>query len=214
MKVRIQAVVRWSLAVALTLTASCADTLVSPPQVVSGADAAHDRERGRGRFGLMLRTTRLARSVETSGWIYPNVAEAQSLSIGSAGLTLVFPPGAVSEPLHVTIVANAGRLITYEFLPHGVTFNVPVEVRQELRETTAWRNNALTSNFVGGYLARGLADIDAVTGTGALSELFPVVYRHGTGPTAAGAPVATFQTSHFSGYTLASGIVPPKPLGR
>ncbi len=57
-----------------------------------------------------------------------------TISIPDAGLTLVVPPGAVTSSTKFTATALAGRLVAYEFEPHGTKFAVPLRFTQDLKK--------------------------------------------------------------------------------
>jgi hypothetical protein len=123
-----------------------------------------------------------------------------SLTIPDAGLTVLFPRGALSSRVSITAYAYAGNRVVYDFEPHGLVFNVPVIVMQRLRGTALNVNPRGRPNVWGGYLPLGLADVDP-SDTGSFSQVFPGTY----GGAAGGDAYAFFSTSHFSGYAMASG---------
>jgi hypothetical protein len=155
---------------------------------------------------LLVRTKPLVADEQISAWVYPSSNKYQSVKLRDAGLKVSFPPGSVSAPLYVTLIAHKGPYVTYEFLPHGTTFAVPVKVQQELKGTTAYHNDVVMSALRAGYLANGLADVDYETGTATFSETFTIYYFDDTDTFTKTTPsVAKFYTSHFSGYAMASG---------
>jgi len=54
-----------------------------------------------------------------------------------AGLTVVVPRGALDRTTRITVTAPAGDLLGYEFQPHGLQFNRPVTLRQEISQDVA-----------------------------------------------------------------------------
>ena len=52
------------------------------------------------------------------------VIEIDKLDVG-----IYFPRGALSEGTRITVKALAGSVVGFEFAPHGLTFDVPVEIR-------------------------------------------------------------------------------------
>jgi hypothetical protein len=195
-------------ALILAFVASCADSSLSP--VASAPAAAKDHivvTDTSLRYNLLVRTDPLDKFMWEGAWVQPNAKDYQSVKIRRAGITVSFPPGSVTAPVYVTIVAHPGRYVAYEFFPHGVTFAKPVKIQQDLHETTAWRNVEVMSKLQGGYLANGWYDIDRVQGTAPLAELYPVEFADGTGEFSKLNPaVVKFYTTHFSGYTLVSGV--------
>jgi hypothetical protein len=123
-----------------------------------------------------------------------------SLSIPDAGLTLLFPRGALTSDVSITAYAYAGHRVVYDFEPHGLVFNVPVIVMQRLRGTSLNVKPRNRQNVWGGYMPLGIADVDP-SDTGSFSQVFPGSYAGATPEQA----YAFFSTTHFSGYAMASG---------
>ncbi len=60
-----------------------------------------------------------------------------TLSIPAAGVTVTVPYGALSANTQITMTARAGRLVAYDFEPHGIVFAKPLVFKQKLSGTTA-----------------------------------------------------------------------------
>jgi hypothetical protein len=163
--------------------------------------------KGRLRASI-LRRVRPLRSDEVScRFIDPSRARgATTVALKAAGLRVSFPQTSMSAPTRVCLTAHAGDLLTYTFQPHGLQFNQPILVQQDLRGTTAFHHPLLAEGILGGYLLNGVAaDVDA-DGVGQFEETFTTtVFDDGDLPTKTTPARATFSTSHFSGYALASG---------
>jgi hypothetical protein len=52
-----------------------------------------------------------------------------------AGMTVLVPFGAVDRPMRITVTAPAGDLVGYQFEPHGLRFQRPLTVTQDLLST-------------------------------------------------------------------------------
>jgi hypothetical protein len=116
-----------------------------------------------------------------------------TLSIPAAGVTVVVPRGALSEPTVITMTARAGSLVAYDFAPHGITFAKPLVFNQLLRGTNA---TILSAPFL--KLAY-YSDPSLLGATTALvSELITGVGSLLTG-------TFTAPIKHFSGYLVACG---------
>ena len=63
-----------------------------------------------------------------------------TLSLPGAGLLVVVPPLALSSRQTITVTAVAGSNVAYEFAPHGLKFNLPLVVTQNLGVTQAGAN--------------------------------------------------------------------------
>jgi hypothetical protein len=189
-------------AMAALLGASCSDSSTAPrPAATSELDrvvtttAAHTYI---ARGEIVKRTGNLHEDITATAAITP---DGGSLSLPEAGLVLVFPRGAVSQTVQVTATALKGKRLVYDFQPHGLVFNTPIDVAQQLRgtELNATRAQKKRLDVWAGYLSRGTADI-LIDGSANFSETFDASY-HGTGSET----LAVFMTTHFSGYAMASG---------
>jgi hypothetical protein len=127
-----------------------------------------------------------------------------SISIPTAGLTITFARGAVLTSTPITVTADSGRAVSYEFGPHGMQFYAPVTITQDMSLTTLVNNPGAASGIQGGYTANGLQDI--VNGLLAhVAELLNatttiVIGRNGQ----AHLGTSSFIIKHFSGYILIS----------
>lgn len=148
---------------------------------------------------VIKRSKALKGDLFASATVTPN---GGTLAIADAGLLVVFPRGAVSKNLVVTVKAHSGKDILYSFEPHGTRFSQPIAIAQLLSLTTyAKKGGEARPDIHGGYLLNGQKDIDAL-GVGTFSESFPAVYGvRGT------STYVVFATNHFSGYALASGLL-------
>jgi hypothetical protein len=116
-----------------------------------------------------------------------------TISIPTAGLTLVVPKGAVSSDVKFTATALAGKIVAYDFQPHGTTFAVPLQFTQDLRKTSLLA--ALTSPLLDGAYFNDPAKLNQTTGIALVSELRAATvnllqFR------------ASFPINHFSGYLV------------
>ena len=112
-----------------------------------------------------------------------------------ADTTLTVPPNALPvSSMTITVTALPGKLVAYDFQPHGTRFRSAIKVRQELANTT-WAGNSGRMTLEGGYFA-DRTQVDFVNATAKLNETFPITISGTT---------ASFWTPHFSGYLVASG---------
>jgi len=127
-----------------------------------------------------------------------------SISIPEAGLTITFARGAVLRSTPITVTADSGKAISYEFGPHGTQFYAPVTIKQDMSLTTLADKPSAASGIHGGYTANGLQDI--VGGLLArVAELLDatttvIIGRDGR----AHLGTSSFIIKHFSGYILIS----------
>lgn len=102
-----------------------------------------------------------------------------------AGLTVVFPIGAVRSNTRITVTAPAGDLVGYHFAPHGIRFRQPVTVVQDLTKTQGLGLGGLSAVYFDG---------DLEPNVNALERLSLFVLR----------VLGIFQIEHFSGYVIAT----------
>jgi hypothetical protein len=193
---------RYASAAAVCIAAAgCGDaTRASAPPTdaapLERAAIAARTERAHG--SLVRRTNQVAEGLSASATITP---EGGWLSIPGAGLVVWFPKGAVDVDLVVTASVIHSSRIAYDFQPHGTVFNVPIYVAQLLSgtELDSPRSGKNRPSVYAGYLANGSADVSS-DGIATFAEVFNAAYV-GSGKQT----LVVFQTSHFSGYAMASG---------
>ena len=137
----------------------------------------------------LLRNAPLAQSLSASATVGPL---GGTLSLPGAGLLFVIPPLALSSRQTITVTAVAGSNVAYEFAPHGLKFNLPLVVTQNLGATQAGKNGLVNPlSLFAGYFP------DSTKPTSITESLNVNVNLLNQ--------VATFTVWHFSGYILASG---------
>lgn len=190
-------------ALGLMLASACSPERALAPTTMTAPPAAPNALLGidlGGTIGSVLSALRLVSPVQRTMALSADITvrktigvEGGRLEIDAAGVTVIVPAGALSAPTEITMTARAGRMIAYDFAPHGITFNKPLEFRQSLKGTNAsilsgpfmklgyyaderqlGRTTALVSELIGGTL-------DGLTGT------------------------FTARISHFSGYVVTCG---------
>lgn len=116
-----------------------------------------------------------------------------TLSIPGADFTIVFPRGALARDTRITIVASSNGYVSYEMLPHGLQFAVPVTAVQGLDGVEA------SDGVFCAYLPPG-QDIDG-NGSAAATEIEASI----TNFVGSRAVAQVWTLNHFSRYILASG---------
>lgn len=129
--------------------------------------------------GLVKRRRALRRDVTSRVMIGP---EGGHVDISETGFRLEIPAGAVAEPTEITVTAKAGEDELYEFGPHGIRFQAPVNMYFATESVQAAQELVTTAQGV--YLDDG---------NGVL-EFFPLE-RSGSS--------VVLRTTHFSRYALA-----------
>jgi hypothetical protein len=140
----------------------------------------------------LQRATPLASPISVSKTIGPL---GGVIAIPAAGLSVTFPPLAVAKATTITVTALAGRAVAYEFEPHGLKFTAPLIAMQDLTKTNT---TGLDLSLLSAGYFEDANDINTVTGTAKVSELFNV--------NATLSPLSAVWTiPHFSGYLVATG---------
>jgi hypothetical protein len=205
-----------ALLVAAVAALACGDaaSLAAPQPLapegpsLSASHLPHVPHGGRLRIALLRRTKPLAADEVVCRYIDPARSNGDRISLRKAGLTVTFPAGSLPAPTNVCLTAQAGALLTYSFEPHGLRFNHRIEVEQKLHNTSAYHVPGLASSLTGGYLPDGVSEDVDDSGVGEFSETFNTkVFDDTHTPTKTLPSTATFHTTHFSGYALASGRI-------
>lgn len=115
-----------------------------------------------------------------------------TLAVPAAGVTIVVPPLALSSNTTMSVTARAGSELAYDFAPHGLHFNLPLVMTQNLVGTQAAPGGLIDplNLFVGYY--------PDSTHTKSVTELLSVSL--GLVNT-----VSITTLWHFSGYIIATG---------
>jgi hypothetical protein len=218
------------LGIAVAATACAPENLsgpqapLSPPSAAITAPAATTltASASTGLLGSVLQLSgTLVQTVATpiSDLLYPVVQRKQPLSqsitvtrvigyaggtitIKDAGLTITFSRGALLSSTPITVTADAGSAVSYQFGPHGIQFYAPVTISQDMSLTTLADKPSAASSIQGGYTANGLSDIVG----GLLARVAELL--NATTTTVLGADgkihlgTSSFIIKHFSGYIL------------
>ena len=121
-----------------------------------------------------------------------------TISIPETGLTMVFPAGAVANPLQITVTADEDY-VAYKMDPAGTTFLQDVVVTQSL-VSTELKGQTLRSQLFAAYIAD---DRLKLSGKVPVLEIEP---SHTIFSTISRVPIAqVWIIRHFSRYMLASG---------
>ena len=196
-----------SLLLAACLIASCSDSALQSPTapVASGllpaADAFLPTVAGvlpdAGHFDLkaLWWKDRHNDVVQVSKEIGPL---GGTISVPTTGLTVVFPAGALSAPLTITVTSDESY-VAYKMEPTGTRFDRDVVVTQ-LLSFTELAGEPLNTHLFAAYIAD---DRTSLSGNVPVLEIEP---SHTIFSLLSGLPVAqVWLIKHFSRYMLASG---------
>jgi hypothetical protein len=137
---------------------------------------------GSGEGKVLERRRALAQDEVDSRWIGPR---GGALQLRNAGLTVYFPPNAVSRWTRITVTAPAGDLVGYHFEPHGLEFNRQVTVVQDMLKTEGLGLLGLSVAYFEGDLEPSVTALESLT----LRIL---------------GLLGIFRIEHFSGYVIAT----------
>jgi hypothetical protein len=157
------------------------------PAEVQGRAPSHGLISSVLQLSLLQRLVPLAESYSAGATIGQG---GGTISIPRAGVTVTFPAGAVATSTEVRVTAVAGSNVAYEFEPHGIVFQKPVVVTQELGLTQVVQNLLLAPTLEGAYYTQ------VTGGTAVVQEEIPAsvdLLRLRL----------AFPIRHFSGYAVA-----------
>lgn len=157
-----------------------------------------DVDPGMATVVALKRSFNLPIDVSASAVIGPHGGE---ISLWASGARIVFPAGALSAPTRITMTAKAGWNVAYEFSPHGIVFDKPVTIQQDLNWTSFASGDGGTVRA--GYYQDSLSEalVGPSLSIARVSELRRVDLDRPLNPA-----IATFYIFHFSGYLMSSGF--------
>jgi hypothetical protein len=176
--------------------AGCADAPTASP-TAAARPAAQPAPR-EALLGLVALTPALQRSTPLAADIVVRKSigvDGGTITIPEAGLTVVVPRYAVSQPTDFTVTAIAGRAVAYEFTPEGARFARKLKVTQSLRGTE-WLGLPLL-NFRAVYF-KDRDQVDPINSLIQVDEVLPLaldLLRL----------QVSFDVEHFSGYGISTG---------
>jgi hypothetical protein len=112
------------------------------------------------------------------------------------GATLVVPKGAVAANTTFTITRLPGRIVAYDFQPHGKTFAAALTVKQPGAGTNLAAVSAAA--LQGAYFADATR-LDQANAAAVVDEFAPST------TVAADRSSVSFTVKHFSGYLMSTG---------
>jgi len=142
---------------------------------------------------ILIRTRPILFLQKTSATIGP---DGGSLSLPGAGLKVVIPAGALARNTRISVSAYPGLLVAYGFEPHGIRFQAPLSVTQDLTYTLPLSLVGGTG-YEGGYVADE-STLDQNSAQALVDEFVPT-------SVASDGKSVSIAVSHFSGYIIATG---------
>ena len=122
------------------------------------------------------------------------------LDIPELGFSLQVPAGAFrGDTLTVSVTAIRGRMVAYNFEPHGTTFLKPLTFSQQLLGTNGLVGTQFRTDLAGGYF-KSDTQLNTTTNSAAIDEVFGIMFNGTT---------ASFDIRHFSGYMVSTGRSAP-----
>jgi len=196
-----------SFAVVALVVAACSNDISTPSSPLAPAGRPHF-ESGPGSGGT-LATPELALGLFREKALLTPVSVTKvipntggKIDISEADFSLEIPRGAfAAKSMKITVTALAGRVVAYDFQPHGTVFTAPLRFVQKTGHTNAdgvTPTAGFTTEWYGAYFASGV--IDPATGIAAVNELLPIdlsaMWTR---------EEISFKVWHFSGYMISTG---------
>ncbi|MBU6367025.1 MAG: hypothetical protein KJT01_12510 [Gemmatimonadetes bacterium] len=151
---------------------------------------------------VLTRTTPLQEAERGSLTI--TAKQGGTIRLPNAGLLVTVPAGAIKNgTLTITVTADPGKSLSYDFQPHGTVFEKALTLAQDLDKTT-WRNLSTTTLW-GAYFPEKVDDANSLA---TITETFSVRILGSKSATGA---AAAFDIWHFSGYTISTGRADGEP---
>ena len=124
-----------------------------------------------------------------------------SISVPGTDFQLQIPKEAFADKeMTITITALPGKVVAYDFQPHGVVFLKPLKAVQQLGHTN-WKGVKLKKgtydDWTGAYFAN-TSQVNLMNGKAFIDEFMP-------GGVEIGGATVTWSIPHFSGYMVSTG---------
>ena len=184
-----------ALGAALASLAACADGPVAPSATPG---AAPRRDLAAAGTGAVTATP-----VQGLLWekgqkfeIATQVIGPSGGSLSAGGMRVVVPQGAVTANVRFSVTRLGGRIVAYEFQPHGMVFRVPVQLEFSTRGID-WTSLAGATQVEGAHFL-GASALDQAAGTAVVTEFAPTVV-------AVDKSKVTISVPHFSGWMVSTG---------
>ena len=171
---------------------ACAADPVTAPKISAEANPGLVSDLLGGLFSkdVLTRKQALTKDITVTAVIGSNGGR---LAIPAAGFELVVPRYAVKKSTRFTVTAIKGKLVAYEFGPHGTNFPRSLQAKQDL-SVTDWNLLSLRPLTAGYFADR--SDLNLQRATALVSEII-------RGLTIPLTKQFNFPIDHFSGYVVA-----------
>ena len=171
---------------------ACAADPVTAPKISAEANPGLVSDLLGGLFSkdVLTRKQELTKDITVTAVIGSNGGR---LAIPAAGFELVVPRYAVKKSTRFTVTAIKGKLVAYEFGPHGTNFPRSLQAKQDL-SVTDWNLLSLRPLTAGYFADR--SDLNLQRATALVSEII-------RGLTIPLTKQFNFPIDHFSGYVVA-----------
>ena len=182
--------------------AACSDAPTGPSEAPALAVSGATTSSTASETGT---TTSASVAVRTLSWSTSVTQATASAVIGSAGGTLAIPGGGTLVVPNGAVAANTtfsatrlpGRIVAYDFQPHGTTFATPLTVRVPAAGTNL-AAIAGSATFQGAYFP-SVSGLDQAGAAATVTEFAPST------TVAWDKSSVSFTVRHFSGYLLSTG---------
>ena len=179
--------------IAVFAMSACGERTGPLEPTLSRLETSPASARGDSHAKILKRSKALKGDLQATATVTPN---GGTLAIPDAGLLVVFPRGAVSRNLVVTVEAHGGKDLVYSFEPHGTHFSQPIEIESKRPSKlaitrpgpVAIRSRTTTSTRWGSRATTAVASVRP-SGLGARSTIVPVTAACGPASAASTRPL-------------------------
>jgi hypothetical protein len=182
---------RAALVLAAAALTACAPDTTGPSELISADRAQLNLSDPPLVIDVLQRSEPLLHNFAAAALIGRN---GGVIRLPEAGFTMTFPANSVRFPTLITVVAVPGTPVAYLFQPHGLVFQKPPTITQDLRGTEAFGDPAILRDLEGAYFPEA----------GLLDGLTAIIRE--TRPTNVDVSgwKMRFEVEHFSGYTAST----------
>ena len=181
-------------AAAIAVAAACSSESATAPAELDVAARAGTLPPGQARKAVGLeRLTAESRPLTVSKRF--TARDGGTLALSDLNVKLTIPKGALPrDTMTITMTVIPGRIVAYDFEPHGAKFLKPLTLSIDVKAT---KHALKKSPLFGGHFTSN-TEVDEATGTVGITEVISASLRGNT---------LTLNPWHFSGWMVSTGFV-------
>jgi hypothetical protein len=181
-------------AAAIAVAAACSSESAMAPAELEVAARANTLPPGQARKAAGLeRLTAVSKPLKVSKRF--TAKDGGTLALSDLNVKLTVPKGALPrDTMTITMTVIPGKIVAYDFEPHGTTFLKPLTLSIDVKAT---KHALKKSPLFGGYF-KSNSQVDAATGVVGITEAISASLRGN---------ILTLNLWHFSGWMVSTGFV-------